>query len=374
MLFQIYSTNRSFNSSSATESVQADSRCSKLAESSGKAEDDNTGPNARQFLELLESLDIPILTVSEYDARYEPSLGEGGFGEVRFTQVQPMFSTESSGAIVKELKASTVANMREDEQFKATWTGALKEAYTEICIMRHPNLVEHPHILQLIGTTTWSTWIQSANWGEICLVTEHADLGSLDAYLKRYPSRSWSLKQKLIGDIVLGLKALHSYDIVHNDLKSANILLFSQYHGNNGRITAKIADFGCAVPLATTEKIFRGPGTLIYSAPETYVKACRVHPSRDFYALGLLLVHIISHRDPFDGLSDDRVMRLKEREGAVWNHVSPLLDYSDTFRELKQSYVTYHLSDQFGTVVQQLLRLKVEERPSDLGAIMKLCE
>jgi hypothetical protein len=111
ILFQIYSTNRSFNSSPATESVN-DSGCSTLAESSGKAEDENTGPNARQLLELLESLDIPILTVADYEARYEPSLGEGGFGQVRFTQVRPMFSAEGSGAIVKELKASTIASLR----------------------------------------------------------------------------------------------------------------------------------------------------------------------------------------------------------------------------------------------------------------------
>lgn len=59
------------------------------------------------------------------------------------------------------------------------------------------------------------------------LVVDYADLGSVDASLKQ---RSGSSEEKLqiAIDIACGLELLHGCDIVHDDVKLENILVFSE--------------------------------------------------------------------------------------------------------------------------------------------------
>jgi serine/threonine protein kinase len=68
---------------------------------------------------------------------------------------------------------------------------------------------------------------------------------------------------KTASDIVKGLMSLHLLDIVHNDVKPANVLTFADDK----------ADFGCdfgALVLEAWDSKKEWPGPKYWAAPETY--------------------------------------------------------------------------------------------------------
>lgn len=103
------------------------------------------------------------------------------------------------------------------------------------------------------------------------LVTEYMEKGDLCSALGRSPSHfSWDrLGKRIALDVAKGLAFLHADNIVHFDLKSANILLDKTYH-------AKLADVGLAKPLTqyhgedhlSTMMATGDLGTFAWAAPE----------------------------------------------------------------------------------------------------------
>lgn len=317
------------------------------------------------MIELLEALEVPILSTgsSGFD-RSAPLLGEGGFAEVRYSEVCEQDGSDESAAVIKELKQSTGNELRNVDHTQNIAANTITQAFIEVCTMKHPALTGNPNILQLLGTTTWAGSL-SSSWGELCLVTEYADLGSLDVYLQKHPGTSWNLKSRLICDVAEGLESLHACDIVHNDIKCGNILLFSQHNPGNKRITAKISDFGCAVPLATTNQVKRRAATLLFSAPEAYSFECVVSPSRDIYCFGLLVFEIVTEASPFRNYhNQDDVIDLKQSTNFL-KHISSLLD--PCLRAMNMDAMT---AASVNDIVAGTLRADVTKRVSNLSAIV----
>jgi serine/threonine protein kinase len=129
-------------------------------------------------------------------------------------------------------------------------------------------------------------------------------------------------KSQWICDISAGLQALHSCDVVHNDIKCGNILLFKH---KNGTHVAKVSDFGCSVPLALSVPTKRAAATRWFAAPEAYSDDCSVCPSRDLYAFGLAVFHIIAEQPPFIGYSEEDLWDCK-RNDEVLKYVSGRLE------------------------------------------------
>lgn len=90
--------------------------------------------------------------------------------------------------------------------------------------------------------------------------------------------------------------AIHSASIVHNDIKSANIML-----GSDGRVT--LLDFGLARPIANACRTNPDElsGTPAYMAPELAgAWTDRPHAASDVYSLGVLAFEVFSGQVPFD--------------------------------------------------------------------------
>ena len=87
----------------------------------------------------------------------------------------------------------------------------------------------------------------------------------------------------------LGLKAAHDRDVIHRDVKPANILIDS-----NG--TVKVSDFGIAhadsLPNLTATGV--GIGTMRYMSPEQIKDSKRVDARADVYSLGVTLYEMLT--------------------------------------------------------------------------------
>ena len=85
--------------------------------------------------------------------------------------------------------------------------------------------------------------------------------------------------------LVMGIQALHSKNVLHRDLKSANVFLTSNKY-------VKIGDFGISKVLdSTSAKTF--VGTPYYLSPEI-IKSLPYSFKSDIWSLGVLLYEMCS--------------------------------------------------------------------------------
>jgi serine/threonine protein kinase len=196
-------------------------------------------------------------------------LGRGSFGTVRLVR------DKSNGAKL------AVKYLQGGPEFDC---GRL---FREVGILASLN---HPCIIKIVG---WS--LPNSECKKARIATEFASNGSLeDAFVRirkgDIPS-FWThenLSCIIIG-LVLGMKYLHSRDVIHRDLKPANLLLDEKYR-------VRICDFGTAVfaDCGTTQTI----GTLGYVAPESLEDAL---PTKkvDVFAFGLILYELLVGQSVF---------------------------------------------------------------------------
>lgn len=95
-----------------------------------------------------------------------------------------------------------------------------------------------------------------------CIVTEYAKGGSVRQFLMKRQSRSVPLKLavKQALDVARGMAYVHGLGLIHRDLKSDNLLIFSDK-------SIKIADFGVARIEVQTEGMTPETGTYRWMAP-----------------------------------------------------------------------------------------------------------
>lgn len=97
---------------------------------------------------------------------------------------------------------------------------------------------------------------------------------------------------KILHQIVRAVKYIHDRNIIHRDIKSANMLLKSDF-------TVKLSDFGFASFLKnhnTQEKF--NVGSPLYMSPEA--QAYQQHSVKsDTWALGMILYEMLMGRQPF---------------------------------------------------------------------------
>jgi len=145
--------------------------------------------------------------------------------------------------------------------------------------------------------------------GELCLVMEYAQGGSLRDQLDKEGMLSIEEVVKLGLDVCEGLQTIHEQlKAVHRDLKPSNILF-----GENG--TAKIADLGLAqVPDDTSRRSLLGslaeaqPGTPLYMSPEQEISRGLLLPSSDIFSMGCVLFEVltgIAYKDEYGARVSD---------------------------------------------------------------------
>ena len=128
----------------------------------------------------------------------------------------------------------------------------------------------------------------------LILVMEYADNGDLSKLIKRYKKNNKLIKEdeiwRIFIQLIKGLKSLHDLNILHRDIKSANIFLFS-----NG--SAKLGDLNVS-KVTKNGLTYTQTGTPYYASPEVWNDLPYDYKS-DIWSLGCVLYEMITLNLPF---------------------------------------------------------------------------
>ncbi|XP_019152672.1 PREDICTED: probable serine/threonine-protein kinase At1g01540 [Ipomoea nil] len=153
--------------------------------------------------------------------------------------------------------------------------------------------VRHKNLVRLLG--------YCAEGAHRMLVYEYVDNGNLEQWLHGdvgpESPLTWEIRMNIVLGMAKGLTYLHDGlepKVVHRDVKSSNILLDRQWN-------PKVSDFGLAKLLGSDRSYVttRVMGTFGYVAPE-YASTGMLNERSDVYSFGILLMEIITGRNPVD--------------------------------------------------------------------------
>lgn len=177
--------------------------------------------------------------------------------------------------------------------------------------------IKHPAITQVLDAGCTPEGLHF-------IMMEYVDGQPLDRYLKTHPL-DFSSKLKLFIQITDAIAAAHRLNIVHGDLKPANILVT-----RDGRI--KLLDFGIAKQVlheqSATARLYLQAMSLNYAAPEQ-LATVPVSAATDQYALGCLLYLCLTGREPYSGETRTFIEILAQKTKPVepaWPFVTSLFD------------------------------------------------
>ncbi|KAJ3437849.1 f-box only protein [Anaeramoeba flamelloides] len=191
------------------------------------------------------------------------------------------------------------------EVFIAEWSGVqvavkklfsnskelFEEYFNELTTL---SKLQHPNVVNLLGGTITPPY---------CIVMTFYRFGSLNDILRNFKIDISLIQWLKIGkQIANGMRFLHDSKIIHRDLKPKNILLTEE----EGRMIAKIIDFGTSKKKVTGQSLRTMCGTYRYMAPEV-ARAESYSYQCDVYSFSLILLEIITKERPFHDLTENQV-------------------------------------------------------------------
>ncbi|TFK55044.1 Pkinase-domain-containing protein [Heliocybe sulcata] len=210
-------------------------------------------------------------------------IGAGSFGKVYLGM------DASSGTLMAVKQVELPKSSGPNEQRKRSMLDALDREIELLKTLQHENIVQYLD--------------SSADEEFLNIFLEYVPGGSVAALLREYGSFEEILVKKFVSQIVQGLNYLHGRDIVHRDIKGANILV-----DNKGGV--KISDFG--ISKKVQDNLLgtgggRGPrislqGSVFWMAPEV-VKQSAHTIKADVWSLGCLIVEMLTGEHPFPQLN-----------------------------------------------------------------------
>ncbi|KAI4350242.1 hypothetical protein L6164_004715 [Bauhinia variegata] len=161
----------------------------------------------------------------------------------------------------------------------------LREFSQEVFIMRK---VRHKNVVQFIGACTKSP--------RVCIVTEFMCGGSVYDYLhKQNGVFKFPTLLKVAIDVSKGMNYMHQNNIIHRDLKAANLLM-------DENCIVKVADFGVARVKAQSGVMTAETGTYRWMAPEVIEHKPYDHKA-DVFSFGVVLWELLTGKLPYEYLT-----------------------------------------------------------------------
>ncbi|KAL6629274.1 hypothetical protein ACP70R_029039 [Stipagrostis hirtigluma subsp. patula] len=185
----------------------------------------------------------------------------------------------------------------------------------EVYIMRK---VRHRNVVQFIGASTRQP--------NLYIVTDFMSGGSVYDYLHK-KNGSFKLPEivRVASDISKGMNYLHQNNIIHRDLKTANLLM-------DENKVVKVADFGVARVKDQSGVMTAETGTYRWMAPEVIEHKPYDHKA-DVFSFGVVLWELLTGKIPYEYLTP-----LQAAIGVVQKGIRPTIpkDTNPKIAELLQ--------------------------------------
>ncbi|RDI84830.1 hypothetical protein Vi05172_g5185 [Venturia inaequalis] len=208
-------------------------------------------------------------------------IGQGSFGSVYLA----LHAVTGELMAVKQVEMPTDTGTPLDSK-KKNMVEALKH---EIGLLRE---LKHENIVQYLGSNSDDTHLN--------IFLEYVPGGSVASMLINYGPLGESLITNFVRQILTGLAYLHSKDIIHRDIKGANILV-----DNKGSV--KISDFGISKRVEASSLLTPAAkkgaqrvslqGSVFWMAPEV-VRQTAYTRKADIWSLGCLIIEMLTGQHP----------------------------------------------------------------------------
>lgn len=252
-------------------------------------------------------------------------LGDGSFSQV----YQVLRRSDSQIYALKKVKLGMLKSKEKEN--------AINEVRI-LASITHPNIVPYKEAFYDEGSNS------------LCIIMEYVSGGTLSHLIDMLKKSGSKLDESVLwsymSQMLKGLKALHDLNILHRDLKSANIFLTKDQR------TLKIADMNVS-KVAKSGFLYTQTGTPYYASPEIW-RDDPYNAKSDIWSLGCVFYELCALKPPF--ISND--MR-------------------DLFHKIQKATfprIPAHYSDQLQDVVQKCLAKNPMKRPSCEGLLRMIVE
>ncbi|KAI8014302.1 Serine/threonine-protein kinase STY46 [Camellia lanceoleosa] len=177
-----------------------------------------------------------------------------------------------------------------------------KEFAQEVYILRR---VRHKNVVQFIGACTRPP--------NLCIVTEFMSGGSVYDFMHKHKCIfKLPALLKVAIDVSKGMNYLHQNNIIHRDLKTANLLM-------DENEVVKVADFGVARVETPSGVMTAETGTYRWMAPEV-IEHKPYDRKADVFSFGVVLWELLTGKLPYEHLSP-----LQAAVGVVQKGLRPMI-------------------------------------------------
>jgi len=209
---------------------------------------------------------------SDFRDQYEvlKKIGDGGMSRVFLARRRE----DGREVAVKFLRRRFFASARVVERFRRE---------CRVCLA-----LDHPRIVRVFAA--------GEHEGGGFLIMEYLPLGSADRLLDD-PGFSPAMAVQVAIQTAEALRIIHDRDIVHRDLKLANLLI-ADYQPEHSVVAVKLTDFGICRDRQSSRLTRTGEqmGTEMYMAPEQLQNAADVDWRADLYSLGALIYRLFARK------------------------------------------------------------------------------
>ena len=188
----------------------------------------------------------------------------------------------------------------------------------EISLMK---LCESPYIIKYYG----SYYSRKSN--SLWLILEYCISGSIIDLMNAMSRTLNEMELASIIEMVLyGLIKIHSLNLIHRDIKGANILI--DYNGN-----AKLGDFGVGVQLSDNNNFrYSKKGSPYWMSPQVCSNSF-YDTKTDIWSLGITCIELMEGEPPYNNIKPNLVMNLIVNEPPT----GKMLFNNDRLNEFKYS-------------------------------------
>lgn len=187
---------------------------------------------------------------------------------------------------------------------------------------------EHENIVQYYGTDKEES--------KLFIFLELVTQGSLASLYQKYRLRNTQVSA-YTRQILNGLQYLHERNVVHRDIKCANILV----HANG---SVKLADFGLAKEMSNLNDLKSCKGSVYWMAPEVVNPKKTYGHAADIWSLGCTVLEMLTRQIPYPNVE--------------WQHAFFKIGRGD------QPPIPCHLSNDAQDFIRQCLKVDPNSRPT----------